>query len=131
MIKNFKILIVDDHPAMLTMLRQILKQMGFDVIDEADSAERALEILAGGEVRLVFTDLGLPGKSGVELIQTIRQEKATSHLPVMVLSGMSEQDTVVEALKAGADSFIVKPCSANTIREKLVQLLSKRSLASP
>ncbi len=127
MIDNFKILIIDDHPAMLAMLRQILKQLGFDTIEEAETAERALEILSRGDVRMVFTDLGLPGMSGIDLIHQIRQDRATQHLPVIVLSGISEQETVVEALKAGADNFIVKPCSANTIKEKLVQLLSKRS----
>ena len=127
MIDNFKILIIDDHPTMLTMLRQILKQMGFDTIEEAETAERALEILSLGDVRMVFTDLGLPGMSGIELIHQIRQDRATHHLPVIVLSGISEQETVMEALKAGADNFIVKPCSADTIKEKLVQLLSKRA----
>ncbi len=124
MIDNFKILIIDDHPTMLTMLRQILKQMGFDTIQEAETAERALEILSLGDVRMVFTDLGLPCMSGIDLIRQIRQDRATHHLPVIVLSGISEQETVVEALKAGADNFIVKPCSADTIKEKLVQLLS-------
>ena len=76
---------------------------------------------------MVFTDLGLPGMSGIELIHQIRQDRATHHLPVIVLSGISEQETVMEALKAGADNFIVKPCSADTIKEKLVQLLSKRA----
>ena len=127
MIDNFKILIIDDHPTMLTMLRQILKQLGFDTIEEAETAERALEILSRGDVRMVFTDLGLPGMSGIELIHQIRQDRATHHLPVIVLSGISEQETVMEALKAGADNFIVKPCSADTIKEKLVQLLSKRA----
>ena len=127
MIDNFKILIIDDHPTMLTMLRQILKQLGFDTIEEAETAERALEILGLGDVRMIFTDLGLPGMSGIELIRQIRQDHATHHLPVIVLSGISEQETVMEALKAGADGFIVKPCSADTIKEKLVQLLSKRA----
>lgn len=127
MIDNFKILIIDDHPTMLAMLRQILKQMGFDTIEEAETAERALEILSLGDVRMVFTDIGLPGMSGIELIHQIRQDRATHHLPVIVLSGISEQETVMEALKAGADNFIVKPCSADTIKEKLVQLLSKRA----
>ncbi len=131
MINNFKILIIDDHPAMLVMLRQILKQLGFDTIEEAETAERALEILSLGDVRMVFTDLGLPGMSGIELIHQIRQDRSTQHLPVIALSGISEQETVVEALRAGADNFIVKPCSANTIKEKLVQLLSKRSQSAP
>ena len=127
MIDNFKILIIDDHPTMLAMLRQILKQLGFDTIEEAETAERALEILSRGDIRMVFTDLGLPGMSGIELIRQIRQDRTTHHLPVIVLSGISEQETVMEALKAGADSFIVKPCSADTIKTKLVQLLSKRT----
>jgi two-component system, chemotaxis family, chemotaxis protein CheY len=129
--KNLRILIVDDHPAMLAMLRKILKQLGFDNIQEAETAEQALAMLSQEDICMVFTDLGLPAMSGIELIQQIRQNSATSQLPVIVLSGISEQETVVQALKAGADNFIVKPCSAQTIREKLVQVLSKRAQPAP
>jgi len=124
---KMKILIVDDHPAMLTMLRQILKQLGFSNVLEAENAERALAMLSQDEICMVFTDLGLPAMSGIEFIQQIRQNSATRELPVIVLSGISEQETVVQALKAGADNFIVKPCSAKIIKEKLVQVLSKRA----
>jgi len=128
---NIKILIVDDHPMMLTMLRQILKQLGFDNIQEAETAEVALELIGHDDICMVFTDLGLPAMSGIELIQKIRENSATSNLPVIVLSGLSDQEIVLQALKAGADNFIVKPCSAETIKEKLVQVLSKRAQPSP
>jgi two-component system, chemotaxis family, chemotaxis protein CheY len=129
--RKIKILIVDDHPMMLTMLRQILKQLGFDNIREAETAEAALEMLAQDDICMVFTDLGLPAMSGLELIQKIRGNRATSALPVIVLSGISEQETVLQALKAGADNFIVKPCSAATIKEKIIQVLSKRAQPAP
>jgi|WetSurMetagenome_2_1015567.scaffolds.fasta_scaffold154675_2 two-component system, chemotaxis family, chemotaxis protein CheY len=128
---NIKILIVDDHPMMLTMLRQILKQLGFDNIREAETAEQALELVGHDDIAMVFTDLGLPAMSGIELIQKIRENSATSQLPVIVLSGLSDQEIVVQALKAGADNFIVKPCSAGTIKEKIVQVLSKRAQPAP
>jgi two-component system, chemotaxis family, chemotaxis protein CheY len=127
---KIKILIVDDHPAMLTMLKQILKQLGFGNVHEAETAERALAMLGQEDISMVFTDLGLPAMSGIELIQQIRENKATRGLPVIVLSGISEQETVVQALKAGADNFIVKPCSAQIIKEKLVQVLSRRARAA-
>lgn len=128
--KKIKILIVDDHPAMLTMLKQILKQLGFGIVHEAETAEQALAMLGQEDINMVFTDLGLPAMSGIEFIQHIRKNKATKGLPVIVLSGTSEQETVVEALNAGADNFIVKPCSAQIIKEKLVQVLSKRAKAA-
>jgi two-component system chemotaxis response regulator CheY len=113
---------------MLTMLKQILKQLGFCNIQEAETAERAIAMLSQEDICMVFTDLGLPAMSGIELIQHIREKTATKHMPIIVLSGISEQETVVQALEAGADSFIVKPCSAQTIKEKLVRVLSKRAL---
>lgn len=124
---KIKVLIVDDHPLTLTMLKEILKQMGFNNVREANDGEPALKILANEDIGLVFTDLNMPNMSGTEVIQGIRGKAETKNLPVLVISGEGDQDVVVQAMKAGADSFIVKPFSAKTVKEKIMQVLSKRA----
>jgi two-component system chemotaxis response regulator CheY len=124
---KIKVLIVDDHPLTLSMLRQIMKQLGFDDVREANDGNLALEILDNEDIKLVFTDLNMPNMSGIEVIQRIRGKAETRELPVIVVSGEGDQDIVVSAMQAGADSFIVKPFAAQTIKEKILQVLSKRA----
>jgi|WetSurMetagenome_2_1015567.scaffolds.fasta_scaffold106014_2 two-component system, chemotaxis family, chemotaxis protein CheY len=124
---KIKVLIVDDHPLTLSMLSQIMKQLGFNEVREANDGNLALEILDKEDIKLVFTDLNMPNMSGIEVIQRIRGKAETRELPVIVVSGEGDQDIVVSAMQAGADSFIVKPFAAQTIKEKILQVLSKRA----
>lgn len=124
---KIKVLIVDDHPLTLSMLSQIMKQLGFNDVREANDGNLALEILDNEDIKLVFTDLNMPKMSGIEVIQRIRGKAETRELPVIVVSGEGDQDIVVSAMQAGADSFIVKPFAAQTIKEKILQVLSKRA----
>jgi two-component system chemotaxis response regulator CheY len=121
------ILIVDDFSLTLTMLRQILKQMGFDDIRTAYDGEMALEILENEDISLVFTDLNMPKMSGIELIQKIREKAENKDLPVIVVSGEGDHDMVLKAMETGADNFIVKPFAAKTIREKIAQVFSQKA----
>lgn len=123
---SIKTLIVDDHPVTLNMLRQVLKQLGFRDIKEADTGERALAILSNENIGLVLTDLTMPSMSGVELIRKIREKDPQHKLPVIVVSGENDPKIVVEALKAGADAFVLKPFSPKTIGDKVAQVFSKR-----
>jgi two-component system, chemotaxis family, chemotaxis protein CheY len=124
---KIRVLIVDDHPLTLTMLRDILKQLGFSKVREANDGDQALKILNNDDIGLVFTDLNMPNMSGTEVIQGIRGKAATKNLPVIVISGEGDQDVVVKAMKAGANNFIVKPFSTQIIKEKIMQVLSKRA----
>jgi len=124
---KIKVLIVDDHPLTLSMLRQIMKQLGFDDVREAHDGNLALDILDNEDIKLVFTDLNMPNMSGIEVIQSIRGKAETRELPVIVVSGEGDQDIVVSAMQAGADNFIVKPFAAQTIKEKILEVLSKRA----
>jgi len=123
---QLKILMVDDHPLTLTMLGKILKQLGFMHLKEAEDGERALAVISTEDITFLFTDLNMPNLSGVELIRRLRQNEATKELPVIVVSGESDREMVMQALQAGADAFVVKPFSSKIIREKIVQVLTKR-----
>lgn len=128
---KIKILIVDDHPVTLTMLRKILKQLGFEDVVEANDGDVALEMANKEKPALIFTDLNMPVLSGIELIQRLRENEKMKELPVIVVSGEAEYEMVKKAIKAGADNFIVKPFSPKIIREKIMQVLSKRGLHIP
>jgi len=123
---QLKILMVDDHPLTLTMLSKILKQLGFMHLKEAVDGEQALAVISTDDITFVFTDLNMPNLSGVELIRRLRQNESTKELPVIVVSGESDREMVMQALQAGADAFVVKPFSSKIIREKIVQVLTKR-----
>jgi two-component system, chemotaxis family, chemotaxis protein CheY len=123
---QLKILMVDDHPLTLTLLGNILKQLGFINLKEAEDGERALAVISTEDITLLFTDLNMPNLSGVELIRRLRKNEATKELPVIVVSGESDREMVMQALQAGADAFVVKPFSSKIIREKIVQVLTKR-----
>jgi two-component system chemotaxis response regulator CheY len=125
-LSQIKVLIVDDHPMTLILLGKVLKQLGLKNIKEAEDGKRALAMICLDDFNLVFTDLDMPALSGLELIQELRQKEATRDLPVIVVSGESDQDKVFQALQAGADAFVVKPFSSRTIKEKIVQVFSKR-----
>lgn len=125
-LSQIKVLIVDDHPMTLILLGKVLKQLGLKNIKEAEDGKRALAMISIEDINLVFTDLDMPALSGLELIQELRQKEATRNLPVIVVSGESDQDKVFQALQAGADAFVVKPFSSRTIKEKIVQVFSKR-----
>jgi two-component system, chemotaxis family, chemotaxis protein CheY len=124
---TLKILIVDDHPVTLGMLKQVLKQLGFRDIKEADNGQRALAIIFNENIGLVLTDLTMPVMSGVELIQEIRKKDSNRKIPVIVVSGENDPNIVMQAIKAGADAYVVKPFSAKTIGDKIVQVFSKRA----
>ncbi len=125
-LSQIKVLIVDDHPLSLILLKKVLQQLGLKNIKEAEDGKRALAMISIEDINLVFTDLDMPALSGLELIQELRQKEATRDLPVIVVSGESDQDKVFQALQAGADAFVVKPFSGRTIKEKIVQVFSKR-----
>lgn len=123
--QQINILVVDDHPLMHTMLTQIIKQLGFTNVFLAENGDLAWHTLLHRNIGLVITDLNMPVLNGVELLKSIRNNPMTTHLPVIVISGEGVADKVREAIAAGADAFIVKPFSAQTVHAKIVQALNR------
>jgi len=120
------VLVVDDHPMMQEMLSHIIKQLGFPQVFLADNGNTAWPILMAKNIGLVLTDLNMPVLDGIELIKSIRENPLTKDLPVVVISCEGVPDKVMEAIKAGADAFVVKPFSVETVKAKIVQALSRR-----
>jgi two-component system chemotaxis response regulator CheY len=106
---NINVLVVDDFATMRKIIRNILKQIGFGNIFEADNGTAALSILNEVKVGLIVTDWNMPNMSGLELLQKIRADISIRDIPVLMVSAKSQKDQILTAVNAGADNYLVKP----------------------
>ncbi len=116
---NMKILIVDDFATMRKILRNILKQIGFNNISEADGGKSALKILKKENFDLILSDWNMPEMSGLELLNRIRSDNELKNMPFVMVTAEAQKDNILEAVKAGVNSYIVKPFTAETVIEKI------------
>lgn len=116
---NIKVLVVDDFSTMRRIVKNILKQLGFSNIDEAEDGNGALTKLRQEKYGLVVTDWNMPNMTGLELLKAIRAEGDLKDLPVLMVTAEAKKENVVEAIQAGVNNYIVKPFTADTLREKL------------
>ena len=117
--KNMKFLVVDDFSTMRRIVRNLLKEIGFSNVDEAEDGVVALHKLKNGQFDFVVTDWNMPNMSGIELLKAIRGDASLKHLPVMMITAEAKKENIIEAATAGASGYIVKPFTAATLDEKL------------
>ncbi|SMO48210.1 two-component system, chemotaxis family, response regulator CheY [Balnearium lithotrophicum] len=119
--EDINILVVDDMAAMRKILRTLLTQLGFKNIDEAEDGKQALEKLRQNPDKygLVITDWNMPNMTGIELVQAIRSDKRLKHLPILMVTAEAKKENVLTAIKAGVNNYIVKPFTAETLKEKI------------
>ena len=115
-----KILVAEDEPIMLMAIEAKLRNDGFEVMGVADG-QQAIAAFDGFIPDLVLTDILMPHTSGLEVIGVIRSKH--SHLPILVLSGIGEEETVLEAFNVGADDFITKPFNPSELSVRVKRLL--------
>lgn len=121
-----KVLVVDDFSTMRKIIRNVLKQIGFDEVLEADDGTTALAIIRTEQVGLVVTDWNMPQMDGMELLKKIRGHKATQNIPVLMVTAEGMKENIIAAVKAGVDNYIVKPFTSETLQEKIEQIFKKR-----
>ncbi len=126
---RIKVLVADDFATMRKILRNILKQIGFDNIVEAEDGAAALQILKHDNIGLVVTDWNMPNISGLELLEKIRGNPDTAKIPVLMVTAEGLRDNVVAAVKAGVNNYVVKPFTAETLQEKIEQIFKKLAVA--
>jgi two-component system, chemotaxis family, chemotaxis protein CheY len=120
--KEMKILIVDDFSTMRRIIKMLLRELGFSNTHEANDGNSALPLLQGGGFDFVITDWNMPGMSGLHLLKAIRSDMHLSTLPVLMVTAESKRDQVVEAAQVGVNGYIVKPFTADTLREKIEKI---------
>jgi len=123
--QHMKILTVDDFSTMRRIIRNILRQIGYSNIAEAENGGAALNTLQTQDIDFVISDWNMPGMSGLGLIQAIRADDKLKHIPVLVVTAEALKENVVEALKAGVNGYIVKPFTAETLKERIDAIFEK------
>ncbi|PMS22505.1 chemotaxis protein CheY [Trinickia dabaoshanensis] len=123
--KSMKILVVDDFPTMRRIVRNLLKELGYSNVDEAEDGAAGLSRLQGGGFDFVISDWNMPNMDGLEMLKRIRADAALSHLPVLMVTAESKKENIIAAAQAGASGYVVKPFTAATLDEKLTKILEK------
>ncbi|MCH2038624.1 MAG: response regulator [Rickettsiales bacterium] len=124
---NISILIVDDYRTMLRIIRNLLSQLGFNNVDEATDGVTALKKIGEKQFDLIISDWNMEPMSGIELLQKVRADETNMSIPFIMVTAENKPENVVKAKEAGVDNYIVKPFNAETLRGKLVSVLSKQA----
>ncbi len=121
--KNMPILIVDDYKTMLRIIRNLLKQLGFNNVDEAVDGSSALQKLRDREFGLIISDWNMEPMSGLQLLKAVRTDVKLKDLPFIMITAESKSENVIAAKEAGVSNYIVKPFNAATLKGKLSTVL--------
>lgn len=121
--KNMSILIVDDYKTMLRIIRNLLKQIGFNNVDEATDGKAALEKMQQRKYGLVISDWNMEPMTGLELLKEVRADESLRPTPFIMITAESKTENVIAAKEAGVNNYIVKPFNAATLKTKLTSVL--------
>lgn len=120
-----KFLVVDDFSTMRRIIKNLLRDIGYTDVVEAEDGKLALSQIKNGQIDFVVTDWNMPNMTGLELLKEIRKDKGFDELPVLMVTAESRKEQIVEAAKSGVNGYIVKPFNAQTLREKLDKILNR------
>lgn len=120
-----KILIVDDFSTMRRIIKNLLRDLGFNNTQEADDGLTALPILQAGGINFLVTDWNMPGMQGIDLLKTVRADEKLSSLPVLMVTAETKREQIIEAAQAGVNGYIVKPFTAATLKEKIEKIFER------
>ncbi|MFB0979533.1 MAG: chemotaxis response regulator CheY [Alteromonadaceae bacterium] len=123
--KNMKVLVVDDFSTMRRIVKNLLRDLGFTNISEADDGSTALPMLKEGSFDFVVTDWNMPGMQGIDLLKAIRADANLSHIPVLLITAEAKKEQIVMAAQAGVNGYIVKPFTAATLNAKLDKIFER------
>jgi two-component system chemotaxis response regulator CheY len=123
--KSIKILVVDDFATMRKVIRNLLKQVGYENIIEAEDGVLALRVLKSQKIDLVISDWNMPNMTGLELLKSVRSDDDLKTMPFLMVTAEALQDNVIAAVKAGVSNYIVKPFTAEVLNEKITKILEK------
>jgi len=123
--KNMKILIVDDFATMRKVIKNLLRQTGYQNVTEAEDGVVALKELKSQKIDFIISDWNMPNMTGIELLRAVRADSELSSLPFLMVTAEALQQNVVEAVKAGVSNYIVKPFTAEVLSEKIEKIIEK------
>ncbi|WP_394200760.1 chemotaxis response regulator CheY [Shewanella waksmanii] len=123
--KNMKILVVDDFSTMRRIIKNLLRDLGFNNTQEADDGSTALPMLQKGDFDFVVTDWNMPGMQGIDLLKAIRADEELKHIPVLMVTAEAKREQIIAAAQAGVNGYVVKPFTAATLKEKLDKIFER------
>ncbi len=116
---NMKVLVVDDMSTMRRIVKNIMKQLGFANVEEAENGQDALDKLRGDSFGFVISDWNMPVMTGIDLLRAIRADDKLKGIPVLMVTAEAQKENLIEAIQAGVSNYIVKPFTAEVIQEKM------------
>ena len=123
--KDINILIVDDFSTMRRIIRNLLRDLGFNNTSEADDGKTALPMLKSGRFDFLVTDWSMPGMDGLTLLRTVRADEELSQMPVLMVTAEAKREQIVIAAEAGVNGYVVKPFTAATLKEKIEKIFKQ------
>ncbi len=123
-----KFLVVDDFSTMRRIVRNLLKELGFTNVEEAEDGAVALDKLRAGKFDFVVSDWNMPNMDGLTLLQSVRADPNLKGLPFLMITAEAKKENIIAAAQAGASGYIVKPFTAGTLQEKLEKIFDKMGM---
>ena len=120
-----KILVVDDFATMRRIIKNLLKELGFTNVSEADDGQTALPLLQKGGFDFLITDWNMPGMPGIDLLKNVRADPNLATMPVLLVTAEAKKDQIIEAAQAGVNGYIVKPFNAATLKDKIEKIFAR------
>ena len=125
MSKNLRFLVVDDFSTMRRIVKNLLNDLGYANVAEADDGQSALPMLKAGGFDFLVTDWNMPGMPGLDLLKAVRADPALAKMPVLMLTAEATREQIVEAAQAGVNGYVIKPFTAITLKEKIDKILGQ------
>jgi len=129
--KSLKFLVVDDFSTMRRIVRNLLKELGYTNVDEAEDGVVALQKLHGGNFEFVVSDWNMPNMDGLALLQAIRADDVLKKIPVLMVTAEAKKENIIAAAQAGASGYVVKPFTAAILGEKLEKIFRTMEIVPP
>ena len=130
MSKDMKFLVVDDFSTMRRIIKNLLNDLGYANVTEADDGATALPMLQAGNFDFLVTDWNMPGMPGLDLLKAVRADPRLAKMPVLMLTAEAKREQIIEAAQAGVNGYVIKPFTAVTLKEKIDKILETRANAA-
>ena len=122
---SITVLVVDDMSTMRRILKNVLKQIGFSNLVEAENGQDALNKLKVGDIGLIVSDWNMPVMQGIELLRTVRADAELKNLPFLMVTAEGQKENIIEAVQAGVSNYVVKPFTAEALQGKLEKIFDQ------
>jgi len=121
--KNLRFLVVDDFSTLRRIVKNLLNDLGYANVAEADDGKTALPMLQAGGFDFLVTDWNMPGMPGLDLLKAVRADPKLAKMPVLMLTAEAKREQIIEAAQAGVNGYVIKPFTAITLKEKIDKIL--------